>query len=143
MKIILLQMILLINIYALSFNEYKQMCENDNVMVSAISSDNQTMSNAIASAEIIASQKLLGVELSSESSLARAYKKLNNTEVLSEDFTTVIKTKANGIIFPVTAKKTKFFPNGKGKGLGYAEAYMKKNCNSVKSYKEFLKVFNN
>lgn len=144
-KIFILNVLLLTNIYAFSFAEYKQMCEDNNEIVTAISSDGQSKSDAIASAEVIAQGKLVekefGTSVSSTSFLARAYKKLNDTESISEDFVKKITTKANGIIFPVSAKDTEFFPDGKGKGKGYAKAYMKKNCNSTKSFINFKHIF--
>lgn len=148
MKKYILLTVLVTNLFAdLTFDEFKQLCKDDNQKVTAISANGQTRSDAITAAQQMAYAKLLikeqGIEVSSETFLAKAYKQHKGVETLSRDLTSTIHSKAKGIIFPKDAKEPEFYPDGMGKGLGSAKAWAKKNCNSYRSYNNFKKIFAN
>ena len=144
-KIVLFHILLSVCIYGFSFSEFREICNKDNYIITATSAPQQSESSAIDSAEILAYDKLVsqefGTTVSSKSFLKRAYNRLNKDETVIEDFKKTIETKAEGLIFPVHPKPTEFFPDGSDAQTGYAKAYIKRNCNSIKAYKKFMEVF--
>ncbi|MBL0709032.1 MAG: hypothetical protein JJW00_08295 [Sulfurimonas sp.] len=144
-KLILLYILSWSHLSAFSYEEYQQICKKENKPIVAISNGNLKKAIALDTAEVEAYGKFVenefGVTVSTESFLYRAYKRLNDTEHISEDFNHTVNVKAKGIIFPEVTSE--FIPDHKGQGRGFARAYVKRNCNSLRSYMEFVKVFKN